>query len=205
MSKQDNIWKYIAITVTLMAGILATYFYMKDKENKKKISDLEKEVEESESFNKQIKLKLIDLIENNKDLDPKISIELGEIASLIESKHELKAITSLAKIIENLLKELYKGDQGVKELANKKGRKKATFDDYLEYAKVKGAISTEDYHLIAVMKIIRNEESHELAVKKEKSKIINAFLVGFTTITVLWKLLKTKTSDKLIEKVIELK
>lgn len=94
MDKKDNTWKYIAFTVTLMAGILATYFYMQNKENKKKIKELEKEVEESESFNKQIKLKLIDLIENNKDLDPKISSELEEIASLIENKHDLKAITS---------------------------------------------------------------------------------------------------------------
>lgn len=101
------------------------------------------------------------------------------------------------------MKELYKGDPAVKELAQKKGRKNATFDDYLEYAKIKGAISSEDYHLISVMKIIRNEESHELAVKKEKSKIINAFLVGFTTITVLWKLVKTKAADRLIEKVID--
>lgn len=101
------------------------------------------------------------------------------------------------------MKELYKGDDGVKQIALSKNRKKPIFDDYLEYAKTKGVISTEDYHLIAVMKIIRNEEAHELAVKKEKSKLLTSFLVGFTTVLALWKHVRNNAAEKVLVKIME--
>lgn len=32
-SEKDNTWKYIAIGVAVISGILITYFYMKNKNN----------------------------------------------------------------------------------------------------------------------------------------------------------------------------
>lgn len=203
MISRDNPWKYVATGIAVISGILIAFFYLKSKENQRKIKELEKEVEENENLTKEIKLKLKDLIENNRDLDPHISEELGQIATLIESKHDTKAVLALAKIIENLLKELYKNDSGVRQLAASKNRKKPVFDDYLEYARIQGVISKEDYHLLAVMKLIRNEEAHELSVKKEKSKVLSSFLVGFTTVLVLWKHVRNKAAEQMLNKIIE--
>jgi len=38
----------------------------------------------------------------------------------------------------------------------------------------------EDYHLLSVLKIIRNEEAHQLDVHKDKSKIVAVFISGLS-------------------------
>jgi hypothetical protein len=148
---------------------------------------------------KEIKGKLTELIRNNAEVEPQIASELGQIAALIEIKQDTSAVLKLAKIIENLLKELYKNDSKLKELANKGGRKKPSFADYIEHGKNEKVISAEDYHMLSVLKIIRNEEAHELNVKKEKSKLLASFVSSFTIILGLCKILKKKSLDSSIE------
>ena len=196
-------WKSAAITISVVAGLLTIWFLVEDNKKKRKIAELQKEIAENENLNNEIKRMLKNLINNNKDIDPKIANELGHIASLIEIKQETKAIATLAKIIENLLKELYKGDKDIKEKANLKGHKQPTFDDYLEHAKVKGIITTEDFHLLSVMKIIRNQEAHENDVKKEKSRVVASLIVGFGIILGLCKLVKQKKSAKIVMETVE--
>lgn len=175
----------------IVAGLLIFWLFL-DRDNKnKKIIALEKEINENENLNKKIKNQLKELIENNPEIDPSVSNELGQIAALIEIKQEIKALMALAKIIENLLKQLYKGDEKLKEIANENKRKNPSFADYLELARLNGIISSEDYHLISVLKIIRNEEAHELNVKKEQSRIIVTFITGFATILTLTKMIKS--------------
>lgn len=174
----------------IVAGLLIFWLFL-DRDNKnKKIRALEKEINENENLNKKIKNQLKELIENNPEIDPSVSNELGQIAALIEIKQETKALMALAKIIENLLKQLYKGDEKLKEIATENKRKNPSFADYLELARLNGIISSEDYHLISVLKIIRNEEAHELNVQKEQSRIIVTFITGFATILTLTKMIK---------------
>src|SRR5687768_712417 len=130
---KNNTVIYLAITLAVIGGVLATYFYLQNKKNKLKITELEKEIEESENLTKDIKLKLKSIIDSNVDIDPNVSIELAQIANLIENKHETKAVLALAKIIENLLKELYKNDKDLKEKVKSKNRKAIAFDDYLDH------------------------------------------------------------------------
>ena len=175
----------------IVAGLLIFWLFL-DRDNKnKKIIALEKEINENENLNKKIKNQLKELIENNPEIDPSVSNELGQIAALIEIKQETKALMALAKIIENLLKQLYKGDEKLKEIATENKRKNPSFADYLELARLNGIISSEDYHLISVLKIIRNEEAHELNVQKEQSRIIVTFITGFATILTLTKMIKS--------------
>lgn len=84
-----------------------------------KIKVLEKEIDENKNLNKEIKQKLKELIENNKDIDPEIANELGQIAALIEIKQDTKAILSLVKIIENLLHKIYEPDVRLNQTATK--------------------------------------------------------------------------------------
>jgi hypothetical protein len=203
MTKANLNWKTVAITLGAVAGIIIIWLLVEDEKKRKKLIELQREIDENENFNIEVKNRLKELIQNNKEIDPKISNELGHIAALIEIQQETKAIATLAKIIENLLKELYKGDSTLKDKVRQKNRKNITFEDYLDYAKEKGVISKEDYHLLAVMKIIRNEESHELDIKKEKSRVIASFIAGFGIILGLCQLIKIKTSTAIVQNTVK--
>lgn len=181
--------------IGFVVAIVIIYLLADNAKMKKKVNELQKEIDENEDMNKEIKKRLSELIHNNKEIDPKISAELGQIVALLEIKQDTSAVLKLAKIIENLLKELYSGDIALKELANANGRKKPVFADYLEHAKNKNIITSEDYHLLSVMKIIRNEEAHDLAVHKDKSKIIAAFISGIALIISICKILKKKSIE----------
>ena len=180
------------ILLVAMAAIIA--FLVMDNNNKtKQIKDLKKDIDENEDLTKEIKLKLTELIENNLEVEPKIASELTQISALIEIKQDNSAVLKLAKIIENLLKELYKGDVKVKEIAKENNRKNPVFADYIEHGRNEKVISSEDYHQLSVLKIIRNEEAHQLDIKKDKSRIVSPFICGVGLVLALCRMLKKKT------------
>lgn len=181
--------------LAFIGGVVITYLIIDNIKKSNIIFDLQKRIDDNEDLNKEIKSKLTELIQNSKEVDPKIANELAQIVILLEVKQDNSAILKLTKIIENLLKELYKGDTELKELANTNGRKFPVFADHLEHAKNKKIISTEDYHLLSVMKSMRNDEAHELAVNKHKSKIFAAFIVGIGLVLGLCRQLKRKSIE----------
>lgn len=173
--------------------IVVIIWLIYDREQKKsEIENLKNDINERDDIDKKIKVRLQELIESNKDVDPKIATEVTQILALLEIKQDTTAVLKLAKVIENLLIELYQNDLELKELSKSNGRKVPVFADYLEFAKIRGVLSKEDYHLISVLKIIRNEEAHDLAIEKEKSRIVAAFLSGIALILSLCELLKMK-------------
>lgn len=179
--------------LAIAAGFIIIWLLIDNDKKKKKIIELKSEIDENENLTVEIKRQLTDLIQNNKEVDPKLSSELGQIVGLLEIKQDATAVLKLAKIIENLLKELYKDDAELKELAKTKGRKSPVFADYLEHARNKEIFSSEDYHLLSILKIIRNEEAHELDIRKEKSRIIAVFISGLGLVLGLCRLLNKKT------------
>lgn len=181
--------------LAFIGGVVITYLIMDNIKKASKINELQKEIDDNLDLNVEIKTKLTELIQNNHEVDPKIANELAQMVTLLEVKQDTSAILKLAKVIENLLKELYKGDVELKELAKTNGRKSPVFADHIEHARNKKIISSEDYHLVSVMKSIRNDEAHELAVDKHKSKIFAAFISGLGLVLMLCKLLKKKTIE----------
>lgn len=179
--------KWAKITAFVM-GIVILYLLVTHQNQKKQIADLKKAVNENDALNDQIKKKLQELLQNNPGIDEDIAKELASIAALLEIEQQTKAILGLAKIIENLLKELYNGTDGLKNYLAEKKKKKPSFEDYIDYARLQEVISKEDYHLIEVLKIIRNEEAHDLDVKKDKGKIVACFLAGLGITFGLYKL-----------------
>lgn len=174
--------------------VIVSLLFLNQKKNNE-IKDLREFIDNERQLNQEIKKRLLELLENNKDIDPEIVNELTSIASLLEIKQETKALLSLAKIIEKLLKELYKKDQAFKEKY-----KRPTFSDYLEFAKINRIISADDFHLLEVLRLIRNQEAHELNVKKEHSKIAASFITGIAFVLTLTDIIKEKsTASHLIE------
>lgn len=181
--------------LAFIGGVVITYLIIDSLKKSNLISELQSRIDDNEDLHKEIKTKLTELIQNNKEVDPKVANELAQIVALLEMKQDNSAIFKLTKIIENLLKDLFKGNEELKELAKVNGRKQPVFADHLEYAKKSKVISTEDFHLLSLMKSIRNEEAHELAVSKHKSKIFASFIAGIGLVLNLCQLLKRKSIE----------
>lgn len=181
--------------LAFIGGVVITYLIIDSLKKSNLISELQSRIDDNEDLHKEIKTKLTELIQNNKEVDPKVANELAQIVALLEMKQDNSAIFKLTKIIENLLKDLFKGNEELRELAKVNGRKQPVFADHLEYAKKSKVISTEDFHLLSLMKSIRNEEAHELAVSKHKSKIFASFIVGIGLVLNLCQLLKRKSIE----------
>jgi len=182
--------------LAIAAGFLIIWLLIDNNKKKKKIQELHNEIDENQSLTIEIKKKLKELIENNTEIDPDIAKELGQIVGLLEIKQDTTAVFKLAKIIENLLEELFAKDHELKMLANNNGRKTPVFADYLEHAKNKKILSAEDFHLLSILKIIRNEEAHDLNVNKEKSRMMAVFISGLSLILWLCRLLKKKSIEE---------
>ena len=181
--------------IAIVAGIVIAFLLVDNVLKKMKIEELQKEIDGNENLTKELRNKLKELMQNNKEIDPKIANELGQIIALLEIKQDTTAVSKLAKIIENLLKELFKEDKELWVLAEANKRKTPVFADYLQYAKNRNIISSEDFHLLSVLKIIRNEEAHDLDIHKEKSRILAAFIAGVGFVLSLCKLLNKKTIE----------
>ncbi|UPT69949.1 MAG: hypothetical protein M0D53_12515 [Flavobacterium sp. JAD_PAG50586_2] len=189
----DNSSKNKAIMLFVAMAALIAFLVLDNNNKANKIKELKKDIDDNEDLTKEIKQKLTELIENNLEVEPKIANELTQISALIEIKQDNSAVLKLAKIIENLLIELYKNDPKVKEIAKKNNRKNPVFADYIEHGRNENIISSEDYHQLSVLKIIRNEEAHQLDIKKDKSRIVSPFICGVALVLSLCRILKKKT------------
>lgn len=189
MSK-NNKWMIVTGTVAIVAVVVIVWLVLLRNKDKKELEELKKYVKSKDDLTAEIKKQLTELISKNPDIDENIANELAQISALLEIEKDTKAMLSLAKIIENLLKELYKTNTELKEVIKGKNRKTATFDDYLAFAHDKGVISKEDFHMLSVLKIIRNQEAHELNVKKDKGRIAACFIAGISITFSLFNLVK---------------
>lgn len=178
MSKNNGWLIVLGILVAIGGAILISDNLAKSAE----IARLKKKIEDDDEIDCQIKLKLNELLNRTPNLSPEVKEELHQITNLLNQKNELKATFAMGKILENILKKRYENIEQVKEIAKQNGRKKPVFTDYIECSKKINDVSQEEYHLLSVLKLYRNEEAHELAVKKEKFKIESVLLIGMVLI-----------------------
>lgn len=150
-------------------------------EYEENLSSLKEMIRNNDQIEGEVKKKLTSLIDTYKSIDSKVSNELTAAMALIEAKQPTKAAFSLAKIVENLLEEKYSQNGEFKEFIKKKnnGKKRnPVFNDYLEYAKDQKLIEQDEFHFAKGLKEIRNQEGHELDVKKHENWIATAFFTG---------------------------
>jgi hypothetical protein len=180
------------------AAFIITILLIKSFLDEQEKAVLRKQVRDSKDLNKQLRDMLLELIEKVKSGDQNIAQELASIVALININEETSAMVKLTKILEKLLKEVYKGDEKVLEVAIKHNRKRPVFADYLERAREAGLLEQEEYHLISVLKSIRNKESHEVNIEKEQSRIIASLIAGLRFVFTLCH----KTGRTSVEQVI---
>tara|TARA_R110001583_G_scaffold195057_1_gene368865 strand:- start:957 stop:1577 length:621 start_codon:yes stop_codon:yes gene_type:complete len=138
--------------------------------------ELQKTIESKENLPEEIKNNLNKLILDFDKLDKNIAEELISISSLIEINEKPKAIFSLSKIIENLLKKVFIG--------------KLNFVGLIEKAREEKLLTTEECHFVNGIRTIRNKEGHELNVTVESHLTASSFMIGIGIISKL-KLLPT--------------
>ena len=161
------------------------------RKDKQEIKELRQHIDNDKRLTEDVRRRLIGLVEDNQDIDPAVAQEIMSISALVEIKQDTKALFGLAKVIERLLKELYSDDP---EFLSRKDH--SSFASYLDHATAKGVVSKEDFHLISLLRLIRNEEAHELNVKKEQSKIMAAFVAGTALVIVLSRLVHKKLASR---------
>lgn len=185
MNKKNTGYLLSAIALVIIGILLYS-----NNEKGKKIKELNDTLKSNNLISEKIKEQLLELLARHPHIDEDVKEELKQIAMLIGIQQETKAILGLAKIVENLLKKLFKNDLDFKSYLKRNKKGKAVFADYLDYAKETKIIPTEDYHLINVLKTIRNEEAHELNVLKDKTKLVGCFISGIGVVISLYNLVK---------------
>lgn len=180
-----------AAVVIMLILLLDRMFLKEENEN------LKKQINANEDLNAKVRKMLLELIQRTKASDPNVSKELASIIALLNIKQEPTALLKLAKVIENLLGELFEKDERAKEIAKADGRRKPVFADHLELAKERKLIDQDDYHLLSMLKGMRNDEAHKLNVRKEASRFLAAMISGIMFIMTLCKLLKRTTINPL--------
>lgn len=119
----------------------------------------------------EIKDSLKKLILDFDNLDKNIAEELISISSLIEIDEKPKAIFSISKIIENLLKKIIESKQ--------------PFARLIDIAKENEILTSEECHFVNGIRTIRNKEGHELNVKIDSHLTASSFMIGIGIISKL--------------------
>jgi hypothetical protein len=179
----------------IAGGLLILFLAIDNHDKKKQIAALLREIAKQQALGLKVRAMLSELVDENKTVNPDLANEVTQIIALLNIKQDATALMKLAKVIENLLIELYGKDKEFKQKMRDAGRKKAVFADYLEHAKEKGVVAKDDYLLVTLLKDIRNEEAHKLNVIKEATRAAAAMIAGIGVIFSLCKLLKRTTVE----------
>ncbi len=143
--------------------------------------ELFEQINQRDELTEEIKKQLKDLIEKYKFIDEDVTNELISVASLIDMKQDTKAIASLTKVIENLLKKVYATDSNLRRKLPK-NQDSPRLVDYLRHAKDENLIEEEEFEFASGLRKIRNQEAHELNINKGRNWVASAFLTGISII-----------------------
>jgi hypothetical protein len=144
--------------------------------------ELQTALANGDSIENSVLAKLNELVGMYKDIDARVSNELVATMKLIEADEPMKATFTLAKVVENLLKEKYEHDPA---FIARYGSRGVPFAHYLEHAEQNGVIGKDEYNFAKGLKEIRNQEAHEMDVKKDRSFVQTAMLFGIGLIAKL--------------------
>jgi hypothetical protein len=190
-------WKNVAMALGAILLLAVTWAFINDErklvlqgraiaklqdENKKlKIAYLgllEKVLRLENKLTPDVMKELSLLKEKAQILDQLVHIELESVIKLVNEGHGEKAVMDLAKIIENVLK-LKAEKEGV-------FKKKPTLNNLLEHAGVSNWLNPEEIAVANHLRNLRNEESHQLAVRKPSHEIGFAIFGGIKLIYTLY-------------------
>lgn len=131
-----------------------------------------------------VKKQLIDLLSSYEVHDPRIAAEIASVVRLIEAQEYEKGVMAIGKIIESILKRKLKKDDGFQShLKNPDGKKrKDVFAEYIQYAGKIKIFTKAEQHFADSLREYRNEEAHQVGVRRRLNYNIGSMLTGIELI-----------------------
>lgn len=131
-----------------------------------------------------VKTQLLELITAYEIKNPKIAIEIASIVKLIEANELEKGVMAIAKIIENILKDKLNKHEELKKIISKPngGKRRAVFADYVDCANKIGIYDKAETLFVLGIKEYRNQEAHQVGVRRKKNLNISSMLTGIELI-----------------------
>jgi hypothetical protein len=188
--------KNIAIVFLSIIVLVVLWLFIDERQKAKRKDEI---IDRLKDENRRIKMAYLSLLENFlkqtgevepnvieelhrlkskiDQMDTAIHIELDSVIKKVTEGEGTKAVKDLAKIVENVLKEVAVRDATF--------TKTPMLHNLLEYAKGKGLICSRLYENGMKLKEIRNKESHELAPACSKLEIGMSVFAGIEIISAI--------------------
>lgn len=198
-------WKDVLIGGLIAICLVLLWLFISSETRRawlaKAIEKLEKENEDLAEENEELKIEYLDLLqqvmetkekvtpdvikelddlkEKAKTLDTLVHVELSSVIQQVNTGHNEKAVKDLAKIIENVLK--------MKAQKEAEFKDQPTLNNLIKFASVKQWLPAEDVAVAHSLRNLRNEESHDLAVKKPLHEMGFLLFAGIKLINRLYQ------------------
>ncbi|MEI2760382.1 MAG: hypothetical protein V9G42_13215 [Bacteroidia bacterium] len=152
-------------------------------------------IRRQKGFTEAVKLELDNLAKHFEDIEPNVTAKIAKAIQLIEINQTENAIEDLAVIMENLLEDYYKKDNGF--VAFLKNRR-ADLHHLLTYCNKDKKISDVELQFFLGVKTIRNKEDHTLNQKLDDYLNATGLIVGIGAIVKIASFWKQKKQLELI-------
>lgn len=149
----------------------------KNQEMRNELNKINEIIIQADDLTREAKLRIQKLIDNSKPIEPEVKSELLQAFVLIQGKMISKALLSMGKIIENSLKKILSHQPEFK-----KKYKSPRFVDLITYAKETGLLEKDEFHFANGIRELRNDEAHQLNVKKDSSWEVSSVILATSII-----------------------
>ena len=189
-----------ALIFILGAGL---YFTAKELEEERQRRRLAKQanvrlimdsIRRQKGFTEAVKLELDLLAKQFEAIEPNVTIKIAKAIQLIDINQTENAIEDLAVIMENLLQDYYKKDNGFMSWLK---NRRADLHHLLTYCKEDKKISDVELQFFLGVKTIRNKEDHTLNQKLDAYLNATGLLVGIGAIVKIASFWKQKKQMEL--------
>ncbi len=183
----------IITAVAVVSILTAVYFYMEDKNKKKRIVKLEEgrlklildSLKQNPNLSDEVKSQLKELIYEFEKIDIDVAEELTEALQLFQIGQVENAIEDLVKIIGHMLEQYYAKQPEFKDWLKKEKKNKSNIDihDLLTFChKVDKKINEIEYQFFIAIKTIRNKEAHKVNLKLDNYLNASAIITSIGAI-----------------------
>lgn len=191
----------IVVVILLGVGLYFTNEALQEEKQKRKEAEqanvrlIMDSIRRQKGFTDAVKHELDVLAQHFETIEPNVTAKIAKAIQLIEINQTENAIEDLAVIMENLLEDYYKKDNGfVTFLKNRR----ADLHHLLTYCNKDKKISDVELQFFLGVKTIRNKEDHTLNQKLEDYLNATGLIVGIGAIVKIASFWKEKKQLELI-------
>ena len=192
---KNTLMMLIAIILILGGGLYFTNQSLQEEKRRRKEAEqanvrlIMDSIRRQKGFTDAVKHELDLLAKQFEGIEPDVTVKIAKAIQLIEINQTENAIEDLAVVMENLLQDYYKKDNGFLSWV-KKMNKRIDLHHLLTYCKEDKKISDVELQFFLGVKTIRNKEDHTLNQKLDAYLNATGLIVGIGAIVKIasfWK------------------